>query len=634
MTLAKIHPRASGFRPNGRTPVPGLLLTGMVLALLLLGGCATTGTDSGFPERSAISADDAFLRGDYRQAATLWQQEALTASAPDASRLRVRAADAWLRAGRQAEAEETLGWVERRELDDAHQSILDLVLADLALRRDRPDEAEFLLSQSTTALPSSYRARFRDLQRRVTAALSSPASRDLAEAARLSRAMPYYDPIAALEILRSLENVSSGELAIRADNPRGERQFTGWLDLALVIRRNLVDPAGVTAAITEWKNRHPYHPLDQRQALDTWLRYRQLFQPPERIAVLVPGSGRLQAAGEAVRDGVMSAFLAQPGSSEILVFETGDDAQSAISAYFSALDAGADLIVGPLRKESVAAMLQLAGLSTPVLALNDLPDGFTAPSGLEDRVMGMSLSQDREVREIARQAIRAGHERAAVIAPATDWGERMSLAFQAEFLQEDREIVAAVRFLESQNDHSSALERLLEIDQSKARKRRLENTLQTTLEFEPVRRQDIDFIFMAANGAQARLIRPQLRFHDAGDVPVLSPGRVYSGVPDPVRNQDLNGIRFAATPWQLDHATRQDIPGMESLRGGALGSLFAVGQDAWNIIPWLELMRKDPEFTFNGASGHYRLGQQGTLQRAPAWAEFRKGLAAPLSTEQ
>jgi outer membrane PBP1 activator LpoA protein len=140
-----------------------------------------------------------------------------------------------------------------------------------------------------------------------------------------------------------------------------------------------------------------------------------------------------------------------------------------------------------------------------------------------------------------------------------------------------------------------------------------------------VRRLDVDVIFLAANSAQARLIRPQLRFHDAGDIPLYATARIFSGQPDTARNQDLNGIRFPATPWQLEHASRADIPDLVSIRGGSLGSLFALGQDAWNMLPWLELMQKDPTFTFPGQSGYYRSDQGSNLLREPAWAEFSRG---------
>jgi len=555
----------------------------------------------------------------------------------------VRAADAWLLEGRPRDAQDVLRWVSRDELSPADRSRLDLVLADLALRGNRPDEAEALLEQAAPALPEASGPRHRDLVARAREQMASPGSRILAQAAGAVASMDRYDPAASVQLLRDLESVTSHELSLRAADPqddtrddtRAERQLTGWFDLALVIRRNLVRPEGVSDAIAEWKTRHPEHLLDETQALDAWLQYRQLFAAPHRTAVLLPASGGFRPAGDAIRDGLISAYLSQPGGGELQFFPTGDDNPSAISAYFSALDAGADHIVGPLCTESVEALLNLAGLATPVLALNELPQDFTPPPGLAGQLHGLSLSQEAEVVAVARHAVASGFQRAIVLAPDSAWGERMAAVFEDEFLQGDRQIVAASRYPEEENDHSALLERALRLDESKQRGEQLENTLQIPLEFVPVRRSDVDVIFMAASATQAKQIRPQLRFLDAGDVPVYATGRIYSGEPDSARNQDLDGVRFPITPWALEHAKRKSIPDVASLRNGAMASLFALGQDAWNLLPWLELMRKDPDFAFPGASGSYSIDRGGSdgggLRREPAWAVFSGGLPVPLA---
>lgn len=602
----------------------------MTLLSILIGitGCQSTGPTRGSGE--PLTAEAAYARGKYDQAAGTWQKEALAASPQTASSLWISAADAWMLANEPGKARDALRWVERDLISRGDRARLDLVLADLALGDRRPDEAEILLRKAETYLPSSSAKRYDRLYARMLQQLSGPSSRELAQAAQIGDNMKYYDPNASLEMMQTLEYVSSGELAIRAVNPRAERNLTAWLDLALVIRNNLVEPQGVQADIAAWKQRHPYHLLTESQALDTFLRYRQTFTLPSRVAVLLPGSGRLQAPAEAIRDGLMNAYLDSHANTELLFFPTSDDPQSSIAAYFSALDAGADLIIGPLRKESVEAMLGLAGMSTPVLALNDLPETFLPPAGLDGQIRGISMSQDEEAKAIAGHAVASGYQRAIVLAPETAWGERMAAAFQAEFLQEEREIVAAMRYAESQNDHSNVLERALKIDESNARKRQIENTLQTRVEFEPVRRDDVEVIFMAASVTQARLIRPQLRFHDAGDIPVYATGRVYDGQPNPTGNRDLNGIRFPTTNWQLGHTEPGEIPELASLRDGSLSALYALGQDAWAVLPWLDLMNRDRGFTFTGQSGAYRAGTGLTLDREPAWAEFRAGRPSPL----
>ena len=608
------------------------LLLAACAAAALLTACATGGLPGGPGTSPLTTPEAAIAAGDYARAATLFEEQAVEAPPQRAYALRVSAADAWLLAGDAQSARSALRGVSQADLGSADRSRFELVKADLALRAGRPQEAEALLQRALQNLPASAEQRYRSLQQQTWAALTGPVSNELALAMELGRQPGGYDPDVAVEIMRLLESVSTGELALRSENPRGDRTVTGWLDLALVVRDNLVVTDSVGQGIASWKRRHPYHMLGETEARDTWLRYRQQFLPPRRIAVLLPDSPGLKAASEAIRDGLLSAFLNRPGGGELMFFATGDDPQSTIAAYFSALDAGADQILGPLRKESVEALLTVPGLTTPVLALNDLPAEFVPPAGLDGRVSGLSLSQEAEVAAAAAQAGALGYRRAVVLAPESEWGERMAAAFQADFLQGDRQIMVAARYAESENDHSALLERLLRIDESKARKRALENTLRLPLEFEPVRREDVDVIFLAANSTQARLIRPQLRFLDAGEVPVYAAGRVYSGRPDPARNQDLDGIRFPTTPWELAHATEDEVPRLASLREGALGSLFALGQDAWNMLSWLQLMHKDPEFVFPGQSGGYRMSADGRLRRDPAWGEFSFGVVRAFDT--
>ncbi len=619
---------------------PWLLATiALFLMLLGLSGCRTSPRIPTVESQRELGAEQSFNAGDFQRAAQVWQQKAIEAGPAQASDYRVRAADAWLLAGKTGPAKDLLKWISRDDLNSEFRSRLDLVLADFALRQNRPDEAELHLRQAQSGLPRSSRNRYDSLSAQLLELQLKPALQDISQAAAHSDAMTGYNPMSALDLVKSLESVPSGELAVRADNPRAERRLTGWLDLTLTIRQNLVSPENVAASMTAWKTRNSFHPLTEAEALDLWLRYRQQFRPPRKVAVLLPESGRLSVAGAAIRDGLMTAFLENPGGAEIQFFATGDQPESAISAYFTALDAGADWIIGPLDKGAIEALLGLAGLSTPVLALNELPETFHAPAGLQGRIFGMSLSQEQEAIAVARHALSAGYQRAVVLAPESFRGDRMAAAFQEEFLREDflhedTEIIAAARFTDADNDYSPVIERILKIDESKARKRSLEHTLQMPVEFEAVRRNDIDFIFLAANGRQAAQLRPQLRFHDAGDIPVYSTGRIYAGRPDPAHYQDLNGIRFPITPWQLENTETDDLPYLESIRGGNLASLYSVGQDAWNILPWFELMRKDPDFSFPGQSGFYQIGVNDILVRDPAWAVFRRGRPAPLTVPE
>jgi outer membrane PBP1 activator LpoA protein len=239
-------------------------------------------------------------------------------------------------------------------------------------------------------------------------------------------------------------------------------------------------------------------------------------------------------------------------------------------------------------------------------------------------INSLSLSRTEEATAIANAAINQGQKQAIVIVPDSAWGARIETAFTTIYEKGDGHVTATAHFDTSISDHSAMLTKLLKIDESRQRKTDLQSRLGINLTFEPSRRDDFDFIFMAANPVEGRKLKPLLRFHDTGDIPVYAMGRIYSGIVERNSDQDLNGIVFPTTRWQLE--TRDDVVlKLESVRNGSLGNLYALGQDAWHLLPWLPLMRKDPDLWFPGFIGALRMQSNGQLYRQPTWAQFSAG---------
>ena len=596
----------------------------LVCATLILPGCAPMPRKAAVEERVPGNPDQAYNRGNYREAARLWEQQAVEAPQTQASVLRLKAMDAWLLAGEEETAGEMLDWISTDNLPEQDIALLNLLVAELEVDAENPVGARRSLDLVGENLPEAYTNRYLNLAARVESALGTLSTQNVRQAAELAEGIQGYDRESALQLLRTLESVPSNQLFYISELG-GDPARAAWFDLAYVLRSNLVNAADVEEQVMAWKLRHPDSQLNIENALDLWVLYRQKFRPPRTVAILLPDSGGLKRAGAAIRDGIMSAYLAQPSDSQIRFYDTGSGPDAVLAGYFQAADDGAELIIGPLAKPSIEALLGLAGLATPVLALNELPDGKLIPDGLEQQVFGMSLSQEREAVTISRRMTDLGLRKVVVLAPDDDWGDRITEAFQTDFLQQQGEILMSSRYLPGENDHSPLLESVLRIEESKARKTRLENRLQIELEFEPVGRSDVDGIFIAATPQQGRLLTPQLKFFDAGGIPTFATSRVYTGKPDAGSNRDLNGLNIPITPWQLEHTTPESIPELQSILGGQFAALYAIGLDAWNILSWLDLMRSDPDFRFPGASGTYSFGEGGNLNREPDWSRFRGG---------
>ncbi len=142
----------------------------------------------------------------------------------------------------------------------------------------------------------------------------------------------------------------------------------------------------------------------------------------------------------------------------------------------------------------------------------------------------------------------------------------------------------------------------------------------------------MDFIFLAANAAAGRLIRPQLRFLYAGDIPTYATSAIFqagsSGDPD------LDGIMFVDAPVLLapdERAQRMTAALATRWPAGTAARLrlFAMGFDAYGLAAALPMMPGESG-AIAGLSGMLSLDVFGRLHRQMAWAEFRNGSTALL----
>ena len=147
------------------------------------------------------------------------------------------------------------------------------------------------------------------------------------------------------------------------------------------------------------------------------------------------------------------------------------------------------------------------------------------------------------------------------------------------------------------------------------------------LQFEPRRRGDIEFIFAAAPANTERLLRPQLRFHYAGDIPTYATSDAFE--PDVRANQDLDGLMFPDMPWILGgdladavrSATREAWPS----GGPHRGRLFAFGFDAFRLAQALRRRGAMNNISLEGLTGRLSLDPERHVRREMGWAQLHNG---------
>jgi outer membrane PBP1 activator LpoA protein len=610
-----------------------LLLLVMLAALLAACSGLRPGGPAGISKLQAeANAQEAL--GNYLGAAQLYLNAASAAGSPEKYSLQLQAVGSLIRGGHFLQAHQQLDALQAAPLDTALRQQLLIQQATLAMAEQRPDQVLVLLHTEPTI--DSYRADYHRLraeayqsglqffpaaQERI---LLDPLLRD--ENARLENQRGIWD---------ALNSLTDSELQELRTAPPPD-PLSGWMELVELTRLYLQQPDTLAGVIPHWQQRYPGHPAGQLFLGKLLETLRAAGQAPEHIAILLPLSGKLASAAEAIRDGIMAAYYDSPeGSSQpvMRLYDSGATPDSTLAAYQQAVSNGAHFVIGPLLKESVEALEQLHPLPIPVLGLNQAENSTLYNPAL----FQFGLAPEDEAREAARLARRKGLGRGVALLPDSDWGERVYAAFAAEWQSLGGHLLEAQRYDDSQTDHKQAISSVLNLDTSKARHRQLASTLGTRLQFEPRRRQDVDFVFLVASPRQARLIRPQLSFHHASSLPVYATSRVYTGIPDRSRDSDMNGIVFCDMPWTLEMREnwthlQQAVSDFWPDNSNRYARLYALGIDAYRILPYLARTDNSLFGSYHGVSGNLSLGPQGKVNRTLRCARFQNGL--PVLLEQ
>ena len=498
--------------------------------------------------------------------------------------------------------------------------------AALALWDGQPDSALNLLEpMSRLALPTSYRARVEAL--RADAGFQK---RDPSHAIRLlTQREAWLDDDGS--ILLNRKRLWQGLLVSDLETLRSAAEIEidpetqAWLTLGALATSTGQQGVGWTNGVIRWQENNADHPaiviLSELELPDS-----DLLDFPRQIALLLPLSGSNATAGKAIQNGFFGAYFSAVAglqdAQQIRVYDVNESG-GARQAYTRAVEEGAEFVVGPLLRRNVNDLAREILLPVPVLTLNFLPDDYLAPPGLYQ----FALAPEDEAVSAARRAMADGNEHAVALVPNIEWGRRVLTSFSTELEALGGTLLDYRSYQPSNQDFSVEIEGLMALSQRVSRYRRLRANIGGPLQFDPRRRQDADFVFLAANAPVGRMIKSQLKFHYSGELSVYSTSFIYSM--DGRSNADLNGLMFADTPWVISpHAWIADLPGLYSEYWPAerrLGRLHAMGYDAYHLVAQLFGSRTTPMDEMDGATGRLYLDSDGRVHRRLAWAQFQRG---------
>lgn len=405
--------------------------------------------------------------------------------------------------------------------------------------------------------------------------------------------------------------------------------LAGWLSLGRLAADQRSGPAGMALALRNWQQANPQHPANRVLVPELLADLETAAFLPERVALLLPLTGRQSLAGAAVRDGFMAGFYDARGAQapQIRVYDTVQD--GVVNAYRRALIDGAQVVIGPLLKGHVVTLAASAsGLEVPTLALNFLADDVPAPPGL----LQFALAPEDEAAATAERGVAEGRLRALALAPNDDWGRRVLNSFAATYQGLGGVLVDYSLYQPAGRDFSYGIQDVLLIGESRDRMTRLQANLGIDLGFEPRRRSDVDLIFMAAPAETGKLLRPQLRFYYAGTIPTYATSAIY--IEGARGNSDLNGIMFPDMPWMiapdpLAAAARQSLARYWPADASRRARLFAMGYDAFQIAS--RMTGPGGLTEIDGVTGRLYLASDGRIHRRLMWARMVRGQPVALA---
>lgn len=313
--------------------------------------------------------------------------------------------------------------------------------------------------------------------------------------------------------------------------------------------------------------------------------------PFPHIALLLPvQSPVFGASADAVRRGFIAAINPRNQAMPVRVYSNFDENSGVVAVYRQAIANGARAVVGPLTRNGVNALMAEQDIPVPTLALN-IVEGQPAR-----QLYFFGMSMESEAREVAQLAMQQGLHQAIIITTRSQLSQRLQAAFEEEWSGNgaDRGILREIQF----NGDPSVFSDISNINDT--------------------------MVFLAADAAKARLVRPYL----PNKLPIYATSQIFVGNDKTLTNYDLNGIRFVDMPWLLqpDHPAVMVYPQASPPLATDLDRLYALGIDSYRLVQLLLTDRVAYALPLDGVTGQIGLSGH-TFQRTALPAIFVQGHA-------
>jgi len=403
-------------------------------------------------------------------------------------------------------------------------------------------------------------------------------------------------------------------------------QLAGWKALSTLTRESMQSPTVLRQRVTQWAIDNPRHMAIDNLPENLVAAINIQAYAPQKIALLLPLSGRYARLGQAVQHGLVSNLIAHDSQQELVTFDT--IALGVEEAHRQALEQGVEFVIGPLLKQHVT---QIAALeqSVPTLFLN------SSTSPLLDDQFTFSLSKDAEALQGIEYIHSQGKTHPVIVAPNNAQGHKLGALFNEKWLElnQDDALVAPIEAFYFDNDSQlkATIEHLFETDKSQARINHMRLLVGNKMKSETRSRRDIDAVYLVANPKQTGMLMPSIEVTVSAFAPQVA---VYVGssgndsLDTTQERSHLNQLSVSDMPWFIAQPAQLPPRYIKKLWPSIKQShmrLYAMGYDAYGLIARLAQMRYFPQFNLEGFSGTLSLNQESDIIRKMAWAQYQRG---------
>lgn len=404
--------------------------------------------------------------------------------------------------------------------------------------------------------------------------------------------------------------------------------LSGWLEIAYLAKTLQNKPATLQQKLNEWQVAYGNHPASG-WVLNSLMEQQILVTSrPNHIAVILPLSGAYQPFGQAIRDGILSAYYSSEEHTRITIRIYDETEGEIMKIYNNALDEGAQFVIGPVLKNSVETLAKKRSLPVPTLALNRVAE-IKKPA---DNFYQFGLSPEDEGQQLAERIYNDGYKRVAIFYPQTSHGERIFSAFQQQWNAMGVKISAAHQYNPNEKRFGPAITEFYTVNYSKQRNQKIRALLGSDIKTEERTRQDIDSILVIGNPNALTLLIPHINSHRIYGTKVYSNSSIFD-FKNPGQNNEFNGVVFCNMPWILDSQNSEkqyrSIRTALAATGSKEYDLHALGIDSYLIINSIVTLTHQPYSRYNGVTGTIYIDRNRWLHRELAWSYYNRGYPTP-----